>query len=187
MTDPQTIPGVTVLDAPSTAAPATNGTTPPVKKGSGKSKAELGVPEDWSIAWPPIAMPPEQHKRLTAVARYRDSIKAEGAKRYSIDSLLLDFVNEAVAANSALLDEQAAKAPAIGTTSKAPKVIDFTKLTPEQAEAEVKKQVDAAQKKYNDAQALLARMREAAAAGAIGTAIPEPDETEGEGDEGDEE
>lgn len=158
-------PGVTVVQA------ASNGAAPVAeKKGSGKSKAELGVPDDWKVAWPPIAFSPADHERLTKVARYRNSVKAEGAKNYGIDQLLIEMVHYGIHAHKTQLDEQAEKAPATtAKTAKAP--LDFSKMTPEQAQAAVDKEIASAQKRYADAQALLQRMRDAAAAGTIGTGI----------------
>lgn len=179
-------PGVTVLDAPNTAP--TNGTASAVaaKKGSGKSKAELGIPEDWKITWPPIAFPSDEHVRLTKVAKYRNDKQPEGAKLYGIDQLMIEMAHYGINAHKETFDHQAAewdKNPK-ATVSKAKVPIDFATMTPEAAEAAVAKEMAGAQKRYNDAQALLARMRAAAAAGTIGTAIQASAEPEGtDGDE----
>lgn len=164
-------PGVTVVQ-PTVQAASNGAATVAEKKGSGKSKAELGIPEDWKVAWPPIAFSPEDHERITKVVRYRNSVKAEGAKNYGIDQLLIEMAHYGIHAHKAQFDEQAAKAPAsTAKTTKAP--LDFSKLTPEQAQIAVDKELASAQKRYNDAQALLTRMREAAAAGTIGAGIVE--------------
>ena len=151
----------------STSLPTeTTSTAKPVAKaeGSPKKKTNRGCPEDWKTTWVSYDMSPDEHARLTKVAKHRD---------VKMNDLFVDILKNAIEQYSDEFDNDVAAYDASpnATKSTKSKVVDFAKLTPEQAQATAEKRMAAAKTSMANAEAMLAAMRAAAASGVLGSAV----------------